>query len=135
MQSVNDGHVYLEQEVLLRRAGELLGVEIHDIEKYLMDLAIEKKVVMKKAAGGMRVYSSHYYYMELNVAKMLHDLNVDYKTEDAGIEDRLLSIEENADLCLDEKQRTAVLEAWDHGADGRTGHRKDNDDQCDDPFL
>ena len=121
LQSVNDGHVYLEQEVLLRRAGELLGVEIHDIEKYLMDLAIEKKVVMKKAAGGMRVYSSHYYYMELNVAKMLHDLNVHYEIADTVLESRIRSIEENTGLKLDERQQRAVMEGARNGVMVLTG--------------
>ncbi len=121
LQSVNDGHVYLGQETLLRRAGELLGVEIYDIEKYLMDLAIEKKVVMKRASDGMRVYSSHYYYMEMNVAKMLYDLNVDYNTEEGRMKDRLLAIEKEAGLCLDEMQRTAVLEALKHGIMVLTG--------------
>ena len=120
LQSVNDGHVYLGQETLLRRAGELLGVEIYDIEKYLMDLAIEK-VVMKRASDGMRVYSSHYYYMEMNVAKMLYDLNVDYNTEEERMKDRLLAIEKEAGLCLDEMQRTAVLEALKHGIMVLTG--------------
>ena len=67
LQSVNDGHVYLGQETLLRRAGELLGVEIYDIEKYLMDLAIEKKIIIKNESDGRRIYSSHYYYMECDV--------------------------------------------------------------------
>ena len=29
----------------------------------------------------MRIYTSHYYYMELNTAKMLHDLNLDLKLQ------------------------------------------------------
>ncbi|MDE6937189.1 MAG: ATP-dependent RecD-like DNA helicase, partial [Lachnospiraceae bacterium] len=78
LQSVNDGHVYLSQDVLLYRSGSLLGVEIQDIEKYLMDLAIEKKIIIKNESDGRRIYSSHYYYMEMNMARMLHDLDVEY---------------------------------------------------------
>ncbi len=115
LQSVNEGHVYLKQEPLLRRTSELLGVEIQNIEKYLMDLAIEKKIVLKKEDGDMRVYSSHYYYMEMNVAKMLHDLSVEYRAEGEGIEHQLLTIEKESELFLDERQRTAVFEAVRHG--------------------
>ena len=115
LQSVNEGHVYLKQEPLLRRTSELLGVEIQNIEKYLMDLAIEKKIVLKKEEGDMRVYSSHYYYMEMNVAKMLHDLSVEYRAEGEGIEHQLLTIEKESELFLDERQRTAVFEAVRHG--------------------
>ena len=103
LQSVNEGHVYLKQEPLLRRTSELLGVEIQNIEKYLMDLAIEKKIVLKKEDGDMRVYSSHYYYMEMNVAKMLHDLSVEYRAEGEGIEHQLLTIEKESELFLDER--------------------------------
>lgn len=121
LQSVGEGHIYLEQEVLLRRAGELLRVEIQDIEKYLMDLAIEKKIVMKNEEGGSRVYSSHYYYMEMNVARMLHDLSIENKVEETEVKQRLLAIEESTGLCLDEMQRTAVLKAVRYGIMVLTG--------------
>ena len=111
LQSVNEGHVYLKQEALTYRAGQLLEVEIQDIEKYLMDLAIEKKIVMRESQEGMRVYASHYYYMEMNVAKMLHDLNVACEVAEASLMKRLQAIEENTGLYLDDMQRTAVMEA------------------------
>lgn len=121
LQSVNDGHVYLNQNVLLRKASELLEVEIRDIEKYLMDLAMEKKIVMKDASDGMRIYSSHYYYMEINVAKMLHDLNVNCDVAQDSLERRLHDIEENTGLYLDEMQRTAVMESVRRGVMVLTG--------------
>lgn len=40
---MNDGHIYLYQEALLRETSELLGVQIQDMEQYLMDLAMEKR--------------------------------------------------------------------------------------------
>ena len=55
IQSVSEGHVYLLQEVLLYRASQLLDVEIQHIEKYVMDLAMEKKVVLKESDEGLRV--------------------------------------------------------------------------------
>ena len=121
LQSVNEGHVYLKQDILLYRAGELLGVQIHHIEKYLMDLAIEKKIVMKEAQDGMRIYSSHYYYMEMNVAKMLHDLNVHYDIADVLLQHRINTIEKNTGLVLDEMQQTAVMEAARNGVTLLTG--------------
>lgn len=38
----------MPEQVLLRRAGDLLEVEIQHIEKYLMDLAMERKIVLKE---------------------------------------------------------------------------------------
>ena len=121
LQSVTDGHVYLPQEELLRRTMHLLEVEICDIQKYLMDLAMEKKVVLKEKEDGIRVYPAHYYYLELNTAKMLHDLNVSYDIAEDAIEKRLRQIEEDAELSLDELQRTAVKEAVRNGVLVLTG--------------
>ena len=121
LQSVNEGHVYLRQNVLLYRASELLGVQIEHIERYLMDLAMEKKIVMKEAEDGMRIYSSHYYYMELHVARMLHDLNVHYEIADVVLKHRINSIEKNTGLELDDRQQTAVMEAARNGITVLTG--------------
>lgn len=121
LQSVTDGHVYLPQEELLRRTMQLLEVEICDIQKYLMDLAMEKKVVLKGKEDGVRVYPAYYYYLELNSAKMLHDLNVFYEIAEDAIEKRLQQIEEDAELSLDELQRTAVKEAVRNGVLVLTG--------------
>ena len=52
LQSEGEGHVYLLVDALLRRTGDLLGVEIRHIEKYLMDLAMERKVVLKRGRTG-----------------------------------------------------------------------------------
>lgn len=121
LQCVGEGHVYLPEGVLLKRAGQLLDVEIGHIEKYLMDLAMEKKVVLKKEAEETRVYAAHYYYMEMNVAKMLHDLNVAESISEEGMERRLQSIEDGTGLILDGLQRTAVKEAVRHGVFVLTG--------------
>ena len=121
LQGVNAGHVFLDEELLARRAGQLLEVDLEHIEKYLMDLSMERKVILKEADGVKRVYPSNYYYMEMNTAKMLHDLNVTYDVSETGVLHRLAQIEENMDLPLDEKQREAVVEAVRHGVLVLTG--------------
>ena len=120
-QSVGEGHMYLYQNVLLRLTGELLGVQIQDIERFLMDLAMEKKIVMKPSEEGMRVYTAHYYYMELNTARMLHDLNLQFEIADTNLLKRIHKIEKNTDLYLDDMQRTAVMEAVRNGLMVLTG--------------
>ncbi len=121
LQSVSEGHIYLGQETLLARAGLLLGVDIVHIEQYLMDLAMEKKIVLKNTEGITRVYASRYYYMELNTAKMLHDLNIKFDVAGEVIEERLSRIQENAGILLDDMQETAVMEAVWHGVMVLTG--------------
>lgn len=114
-QSVAEGHVYLTKDVLLRRASALLEVEIKDIEKYLMDLSMEKKIVLKESEEGLRVYVSHFYYLELNTAKMLHDLNLEYEEANVVIEKKIHQIEKEAEMQLDEKQENAVMAAVRNG--------------------
>ena len=134
LQSVGEGHVYMRQEVLLRRASLLLGVEIMDMERYLQDLAMEKRIVLKKEScarrdgisghgdgSELRIYASRYYYLELNTAKMLHDLNVHAQTAKDAAAVRLRAIEENTGLALDSLQRTAVMEAAGNGITIVTG--------------
>ena len=114
-QAVGEGHIYLPEEVLVRRAGELLGVEIQDISKHVMDLCIEKKTVMKEGEDGIRIYPAHYYYLELNTAKMLHDLNIDCEMPEDMMERRLRKVEETEQIELDEMQHKAVIESIKHG--------------------
>ena len=115
LQSVGEGHVYLREEALLARTGALLGIEIPHIGRFLMDLAMERKVVIKEAVDGRRVYASNYYYMELNTAKMLHDLNLAVRVDEEAVRRKLAAIERHMDIPLDERQRAAVLEAAGRG--------------------
>ena len=114
-QAVGEGHIYLPEEELLRRANILLEVDIQDIEKYIMDLCIEKKTVMREVDEEMRVYPAHYYYMELNTARMLHKLNINCEMPEDLMERRLSKVEETEQIELDAKQHSAVIESIKHG--------------------
>ncbi len=119
-QATTEGHVYLPKQVLFGRGRDLLGVEEELLKKCLMDLAIERKVILKElpdASGQTRqiVYSSQYYYLELNVARMLHDLNISCEEDDVRIDRRIRKLEKNEDISLDDLQREAVREAVRNG--------------------
>lgn len=114
-QSTLEGHVYLPQQVLEARAGQLLGVNIQDVEKYIMDLCIEKKTVRKEAEGEIRIYPARYYYLELNTARMLHDLNIDCNMPENMMEKRLRKVERQEQISLDPMQHRAVIESIKHG--------------------
>lgn len=114
-QSAVEGHIYLPQQVLAARAGQLLGVEIQDVEKYIMDLCIEKKTVRKEEQGEVRIYPAHYYYLELNTARMLHDLNIDCSMPEDMMEKRLRKVEKQEEISLDPMQHRAVIESIKHG--------------------
>lgn len=114
-QAVGEGHIYLPQEVLVQRASQLLGVKLGDVEKYVMDLCINRKIVLKEENGEVRIYPTHYYYLELNTAKMLHDLDIDCEMSEEMMEKRLKKVEEREKIKLDIMQHRAVIEAIKHG--------------------
>lgn len=110
------GHIYLPKSVLFARAEEMLGVRSDDMDKYLMDMAIERKVVLKEETDSNGepypiVYVSQFYYLELNTARMLHELNIVCEDDRVQVAHRIRRIEENSDIELDEIQREAVVEA------------------------
>ena len=106
-----EGHTYLPEELLTRRACELLGVDASGVEKHYMDMAIDRKLILKQSEAEVQIYASTFYYMELNVAVMLRELNVKYDFSETAVEQRLRKIEQLSELELDEMQRTAVKEA------------------------
>ncbi len=168
LQAVGNGHTFLPQEELLAQASELLKVDRSLMEKHLMDMQIDKRIVVKEGrlqgrptgphrdvpgGGGqppaghtmwsedlgqedlarsaepdralsertedlpgvyrpMRaVYAAQYYYLELNTAKMLHDLNIHGDIPRGQIDGRLQQIEQEESICLDELQAEAVRQA------------------------
>jgi exodeoxyribonuclease V alpha subunit len=120
-QAAGEGHIYLPMDVLMRRASGILGVEIQDTQKYVMDLCIERKTVMKEEEGEIRVYLARYYYMELNTAKMLCDLNIDCPMSEEMMEKRLRKVERREQITLDEMQHKAVIATIKHGLMVLTG--------------
>lgn len=111
LQASTEGHTYLPEEELTRRTGQLLEVGEEQIEKQYMDLAIERKIIMKQGENQTQIYAASFYYMEANTATMLKQLNVSYDVPDLEIEERVRRIEKQTGMELDEHQMTAVKEA------------------------
>ena len=116
MRASSAGHVYLPMDELTAYTGRLLQVELDSIEKHVMDLALDKKVVLKAEESKAQesrtlIYTAAYYYMELNSARLLHDLNIEADIPEQEIEKKLSVIEKDAEIELDELQRRAVIEA------------------------
>lgn len=119
LQASGEGHTYLPEEELTRRAARLLEVDADQVEKQYMDLAIERKIVLKQGSredgAETQIYASTFYYMEANTAAMLKELNVTYDVPEVEIEQRLRKIEKQTGMELDEHQVTAVKEAVRNG--------------------
>ena len=110
-QASGEGHVYLPQTELIHRATELLGIGLPEPEQYLMDLAIDHKIVIKEEQDSRIIYSASAYHIELDTARMLCDLNVRGTIDETVILQKIAAIEKTSGTCLDEKQRHAVMEA------------------------
>lgn len=116
LQATGEGHTYLPEEELTRRTVQLLEVLPEQIEKQYMDLAIERKIIMKQTEEEQtQIYAASFYYMEANTATMLKQLNVRYDVPDIEIEQRIRNIEKLTGMELDAHQVTAVKEAVRNG--------------------
>lgn len=115
LQASQSGNVYLPMELLIAKTAQMLIIEPDKIEKHIMDMMIDKRVVIKEIENKKVVYSSYFYYSELNVARMLHDLNEQYDVGANEIIGRIKNIEKKEKIELDEMQRDAVVEAVRNG--------------------
>ncbi|MDO4977674.1 MAG: ATP-dependent RecD-like DNA helicase [Eubacteriales bacterium] len=114
-QGVQAGHVFLPKEILCRNTGAILEMPAEFIEDHLMNLIIDKKLMIRTEGEEEHVYLSTYYFMERNTARMLLDLNVRFPADEEDLQRRLLSLEEENDLHMDELQKMAVEKAMTEG--------------------
>lgn len=115
LQATGNGHVYLPEGELTAKAVEVLAVPMDAVKRHIVSLGLEKKIIIKETEDERRVYSTNYYYLELNTARMLCDLNIKYDIMQTQIETRISKIESASNIELDEMQRMAVIEAARNG--------------------
>ena len=115
LQASGEGHIYLPKEELFSRASGLLGVDSSYMEKHLMDMVVDRKLILKETEDGAVVYPTRYYYLELNSARMLCELNILCPEDEEMVEKRINRIEKETGTRLDEMQKQAVAAAASHG--------------------
>lgn len=115
LQASGEGHIYLPKEELFSRASRLLGVDVSYMEKHLMDMVVDRKLILKETEEGTVVYPTQYYYLELNSAKMLCELNILCPEDEQMMKKRISRIEKETGTELDEMQRQAMAAAAQHG--------------------
>ena len=115
LQAMGNGHTYLPEEELLANASELLKVDAEHMGKHIMDLQMERKLIIKEKDEVRIVFPSQFFYMELNTARMLHDLNLKDKVPTDKIKARIKRILAADEMELDELQEQAVIEAVNNG--------------------
>lgn len=115
LQASNEGNTYLPMPELTQRASALLEIEPEYIEKHYMNLAMDRKIIMRQVEDGTQIYASAFFYMEANTATMIKNLDASFDVPDIEIEARLRQIEKQTKMDLDEHQVEAVKEAVRNG--------------------
>ncbi len=114
LQGAAEGHTCLPRHALLSKTAELLGgVPLESVEKHLMDLSIDRRLVQKLLPGADGreepfIYASSYYHGELAVAAMLHQLKLSQEVMESELQTRIGRVEKQAAIGLDEHQAAAV---------------------------
>lgn len=115
LQASNEGNTYLPMPELTQRASALLEIEPEYIEKHYMNLAMDRKIIMRQVEDVTQIYASAFFYMETNTATMIKNLDASFDVPDIEIEARLRQIEKQTKMDLDEHQVEAVKEAVRNG--------------------
>ena len=115
-QASAQGHCCLPREELLARATQLLDVDYEETEKYLTDLSLERKLILRAQAQGeegeqVLVYTAQSFFLELHTARMLTDLCIAIPIDRERTEERIRRIEEAEGRTLETQQREAVIRA------------------------
>lgn len=110
-QASGNGHVYLPMQELLYQTSVILGVSAAVVEGQLNDLRIARKIIYREKDGDICVYAANYYYLELNTARMLIDLNQPYDLPERVLAEKLRQLQKNLKIELEEHQAEAVLTA------------------------
>ena len=105
------GHTYLPIELLKDMSVDLLKVDEASVEAQIMNLAMDKKIIIKKDGDNTQIYSRSFFRMEESIAGMLRELNVTYKADEADLQKVIRRIEKDEEIELDELQKNAVISA------------------------
>lgn len=128
-QSTGLGHIYLPKELLIKWTKQLLEKNNEDIQEYsnditipgedieiqLVNLSVDRKVLLKEIDGVEVVYTPHHYGSERDTARRLLEISMTKSDVSHTIDSAIRSIEDNTGIHLDEIQKEAVMEAAKNG--------------------
>lgn len=128
-----EGSLYLPRDVLISRTRNLLGFSAADawnipqeetslvpgalegaddpVGAGILDLAVEKKVILRTEDGENRVYSALAYYTQTRVARMVLERNLTTPCPVEEAREKAVAAVSGSGYVLDESQLEAVVEA------------------------
>ncbi len=126
-ESMTEGHMFIPENMLTDEVYSLLNSEM-DRESFetrlhglLVQMNVDKKIVMKTSELGSIIYSSWNYFTELNSAEKLLELRFNVEVPEEEIAEAIKRVEKEEDIELAEEQRMAVSLAVRSGVSIITG--------------
>lgn len=110
-QSGTSGHCYLPEDELATLASELLMLDKETVLREIESLSMNKEIMIQEVADERRLYISRLYYMELDCARMLLDLNVPFPADINKLKEQTGIIGNKQDIVLDDMQKQAAYQA------------------------
>ncbi len=131
-EAATNGHTYLPKAKLVESTVNLLGLRdqylnadgtynMELLDRCFTELILEKRLILKEIDDLEAVFLSTYYYTELNIARMLLELNISTPEDEYIMGIKLDTIEKLTGIKLDELQRQAVIETQNNGVSIITG--------------
>ena len=105
-----NGHTCVKKESLITFVCDLLGVTNKDVENCLINLNVNKQIVIEKQEEGLElVYLYEFYKAEYNIAERIISLRDSENTKHIKkFKQELKKIEEQTSIELSEKQKEAL---------------------------
>lgn len=106
-----NGHTCVKEENLITFVKELLNVSEENVKNCLIDLNVNKEIVIEKQDEETElVYLYPFYKAEMNIAEKIIQLNTTENIKEIKkIKKELAKIEKDEDIELSEKQKEAVI--------------------------
>ena len=120
-QAVAAGHVCLPREILCRNAGNLLDLESDFVSDHLMEMVLDKRLMIRISGEEEYAYLPSFYFMERNTAVMLGNMDLSFPMSEEEWESRLTWLESCQEIEPDQSQLQAIRQALTQGISVITG--------------
>lgn len=115
-QCYSDGNMYLEEEVLLQRTREVMGIDEDLAEENLEELTLQGEIKLELVDERRVFYTVPLYQAEASVAERIMDIaEYTYENQILNIDRILDAFEAEQGIRLDDVQKEAIRASMDHG--------------------
>lgn len=111
-----EGHVYLVKDALIKKAFEILNIDVSIIDNIISELLIENQLYQEISSGETRIYLNYYFYAEISAAKKLLELSMKSSETDSKEANSIIkNFENKKGITFAKKQKEAIKKALGSG--------------------